>query len=71
MPLRFLIVLIVFVLCTPAEPQQQEKIPRIGYPSTGAHPRPYPKHSAKVYASLVTSLPAECNQERPELVSLD
>src|SRR5215469_18278646 len=31
MPLRFLVVLIVFALCTPAEAQQPKKVPRIGY----------------------------------------
>ena len=34
MPLRFLVVLIVFAVCTPAEAQQQTKVPRIGLLST-------------------------------------
>ena len=36
MPLRFLVVLIVFAVCTPAEAQQQTKVPRIGLLSTGS-----------------------------------
>ena len=31
MPLRFVVVLVVFALCSPAEAQQQGKIFRIGY----------------------------------------
>ena len=35
MPLRFLVVLVVFALCTPAEAQQPAKIPTIGYLGAG------------------------------------
>jgi putative tryptophan/tyrosine transport system substrate-binding protein len=38
MPLRFLVVLIVFALCNPAEAQQAKKVPRIGYLSFAAKP---------------------------------
>jgi len=37
---RFLIVLIVFAFCTPAEAEQTAKIPRIGFLSQGATPAP-------------------------------
>src|SRR5215467_12429193 len=35
MPLRFLVVLIMFALSTPAEAQQPKKVPRIGILKTG------------------------------------
>jgi len=43
MPLRFLVVLVVFALCTSAEAQQAQKIPRIGFllaPSRSATAEP-------------------------------
>ena len=39
MPLRFLVALIVFALCTPAEAQQPKRIPRVGFLSPGASPQ--------------------------------
>ena len=38
MPLRFLVVLIVFALCSPADAQRPKKVPRIGFLSTTSFP---------------------------------